>query len=80
MFNLDIKNIDKNVVNLMKFGFKWSSITIIISLYMLVLYKLNPISHVLFESGLLLFKASLMYIVSFFICGLVIDQLIKKNI
>ncbi len=80
MFKTDIKNIDKKVVSLMCNGFKFSSIILIISLYILLLYKFNPISHILFESGILLFKASLMYAISFFICGFIIDQIMKKNI
>ena len=80
MFKIDIKNIDKKIIPLMVKGFKFSSITLIISLYILLLYKFNPISHILFESGLLLFKASLMYAISFFICGFFIDQILKEKI
>ena len=80
MFKIDIKNIDKKVISLMVNGFKFSSLILIISLYILLLYKFNPISHILFESGLLLFKASLMYAISFFICGFFVDQILKKKI
>jgi len=79
MFKNNIKNIDKKVVSLMLSGFKFSSIILIISLYILLLYKFNPISHILFESGILLFKASLMYCAAFLICGFAIDQLLNKN-
>ena len=80
MFKISIKNIDKKVISLMSNGFKFSSIILIISLYILLLYKLNPISHILFESGILLFKASLMCFVSFLICGFAMDQILNKNI
>jgi len=80
MFKLDIKNIDKKVFSLMVNGFKFSSIILIFSLYILLLYKFNPISHTFFEAGILLFKASLMFYVSFIICGFFIDQMFKKNI
>ena len=80
MFKIDIKSIDKKVISLMIKGVKFSIIILIIALYILLLYKFNPISHVLFESGILLFKASLMYAVSFLICGFAIDQIKNKNI
>lgn len=80
MFKIDIKNIDKKVISLMVNGFKFSSLILIISLYILLLYKFNPISHILFQSGLLLFKASLMYAISFFICGFFVDQILKEKI
>jgi len=80
MFKLYIKNIDKKILSLMFNGFKFSSIILIISLYILLLYKLYPISHILFESGILLFRASLMFAVSFFINGFFINQLIKNKL
>jgi len=80
MFKIDIKNIDKKIISLMINGFKFSSIILIISLYILLLYKFNPISHIIFESGILLFRASLMYTISFFICGFFVDQLLKNKI
>lgn len=80
MFKIDIKNIDKKILSLMFNGFKFSSIILIISLYILLLYKFYPISHILFESGILLFRASLMFAVSFFINGFLIDQFSKNKI
>jgi len=80
MFKLDIKNIDKKILSLMFNGFKFASIILIISLYILLLYKFYPISHILFKSGILLFRASLMFAVSFFICGFFINQLLKKDL
>ena len=80
MFKLDIKNIDKKIISLMLNGFKFSNIILVVSLYILLLYTLNPISHIFFECGLSLFKLSLTCAVSSFICGFAIDKIINRNL
>lgn len=79
MFNLSFKNINKEVYSLMINGLKFSTIILVVALYILLLYKFYPISHVLFASGLLLFKAGLMFATSFFICGFVFNSLLTNN-
>lgn len=80
MLNLSFKNKDKKVYSIMINGFKFSAIILIVSLYILLLYKFYPISHILFQSGLLLFKVGLNFAISFYICGIVVDSLLKKII
>ncbi len=74
-----IKNIEKDVLKIMLSGFKFSFMICIISCIILLLYKFNPISHILYDSGIILFKTGLTFGVMFFVCAFVIDK-IKKQI
>ena len=55
-----IKNLEKNIVKIMKYGFLVSLFIGCLSSFVLITYELNPISFDLYYSGLLLFKASLL--------------------
>lgn len=74
----DFKNIDSSVIKIMKNGYKFSFLLAFFASYILFLYTYNPISHVWFESGILLLKASITSFVTFFSCGFVFDK-IKKG-
>lgn len=74
-----IKNLEKNIVKIMKYGFLVALFIGCLSSLVLIAYELNPISFDLYYSGLLLFKASLMVAVQFIICGFAFDT-IKKNL
>lgn len=74
----DFKNIDSSVIKIMKHGYRFSFLLAILSTYILFLYTYNPISHVWFESGILLLKASITAFVAFLTCGFVFDK-IKKG-
>lgn len=73
------KNIEKDILKIMISGFKFSFIICIISCIISVLYILNPISHILYDSGIILFKTGLTFGVVFFICAFAMDN-IKKQI
>ena len=73
----NIKSIDKNILKIMFFGFKFSFIICIISCIISLFYILNPVSHIIYDSGLILFKTSISFAVSFFICAFAMDK-IKK--
>ena len=74
----NIKNIDKNILKIMFSGFKFSFIICILSCFISLSYILNPVSHILYNSGIILFKTSITFAVSFFVCGFAIDK-IKNN-
>ncbi len=74
-----VKNIEKDILKIMFIGFKFSFTVCIISCIISLLYILHPISHILYYSGIILFKTGLTFGVMFFICAFVIDN-IKKQI
>lgn len=71
----DIKNIDKKIIKIMLYGFKFSLLISLLAIYILSLYNTYPFSHVAYLSGLLVFKLSLTCLVSFFICGFAINKI-----
>ncbi len=75
----NIKNIDKKVLKIMIYGFNFSFIICIISCIISLSYILNPISHVLYNSGIILFKTGLTFASTFFVCAFAMDK-IKKEI
>lgn len=75
----DFKNIDSSIVKIMKHGYKFSFLLAIFSSFILFLYTYNPISHIWFESGILLLKASISIFVAFVVCGFVFDK-VKKGL
>lgn len=74
------KNIEKDILKIMISGFKFSFIICIISCIISVLYILNPISHILYDSGIILFKTGLTFGVVFFICAFAMDNIKKQMI
>jgi len=81
MFNKlfeNIKSIDKKIKDVMLKGFKFSFILCILSTLVLATYSTYPYSNILFESGIILFRTSLMFAVYFFICGMATNT-IKKD-
>ena len=76
----NIKNIDKKVLKIMIHGFKFSfsicALSGLISLY----YISTPISHILYNSGIILFKTGLTFASAFFVSGFAIDKIKKQLI
>ena len=75
----NIKNIDKKILKIMISGFKFSFIICVISCTITLYYISNPISHIVYNSGIILFKTGLTFASAFFVCGFAIDK-IKKQI
>ena len=73
-----IKSIDKKILKIMSLGLKFSFIICIISCMISLYYILNPISHILFNSGIILFKTGLTFASAFFICGFAMDKIKKQ--
>ena len=71
------KKIEKNTLKIMYKGIKFSYILAIISCLILTFYLLNPITYIILESGIILFKNSLIYAFCFILCGIFVS--IMKN-
>ena len=78
-FIKNIKNIEGKTLKIMYLGFNFSLAICIISSIISLTYILNPISHILFQSGIILFKTGLTFGIMFFVCGFAIDK-IKKEV
>ena len=74
----NIKNIDKKIKKIMISGLNFSFIICIISCMISLYYISNPISHILYNSGILLFKTGLTFASAFFVCGFAIDNIKKE--
>ena len=75
----NIKSIDKKILGIMISGLKFSFIICVISCAIALYYISNPISHIVYNSGIILFKTGLTFASAFFVCGFAIDK-IKKQI
>jgi len=74
----NVKEIDKSIVKVMIRGFKFSAYICIFSLLILLTYSTYPISHILLDSSLIIFRTGLFFAVGFFMCGFVVDKLKKQ--
>ena len=75
----NINNIDKKIIKVMVSGLNFSFIICIIACMVSLYYISTPISHILYNSGIILFKTGLTFASAFFICAIAIDK-IKKQI
>lgn len=73
-----IKNFDKNILKLIKLGLYFCFILCIISVFFLFTYESFYSLPILFYTGYTLLKASLMFGVTFFICGISFDKIKKE--
>ena len=73
------KNIDDKVKKIMINGFKFSFAFLILSISVLVAYKLYMLP-VIYSCGTILFKTALMFIADFIIMGVGFDTLKKQMI
>ena len=76
-FIKNVNNIESDILKIMFNGLRFSLVVCIISGIFSLLYIINPISHILYDSGIILFKTGLTFAVTFFICAFAIDK-IKK--
>ena len=74
----NVRNIEKGTLKIMFSGFKFSFTVYILSAIVLLSYIMNPTSHIIYDSGLILFKTSITFAVSFFICAFAIDKIKKQ--
>ena len=78
LFN-DIKGIDESIRKVMFKGFKFSFLVCFLALLTLILHSTYPYSHIIYESGLILFRTGLLFAVEFFICAFATDIFKKQN-
>lgn len=71
-----IKNLDLKIVKLMKIGFIISFIMCLLSSSLLFTYQFIVSLPILFYIGISIFRTSLNFGVTFFICGLGFDTII----
>ncbi len=76
----NVKNIEKDILKIMISGFRFSFVICIISCIVSLLYILNPISHILYDSGIILFKTGLTFAAMFFVCAFAIDNIKKQMV
>ena len=76
----NIKNIDRKVLKIMITGLKFSFAICIISSIISLYYMSNPISHIVYNSGIILFKTGLTFASAFFVCGFAMDRIKKQTI
>ena len=76
----NVKNIEKDILKIMISGFRFSFIICIISCIVSLLYILNPISHILYDSGIILFKTGLTFAAMFFVCAFAMDNIKKQMV
>ena len=76
----NIKNIDKNILKIMISGLNFSFIICVIACIISLYYISNPLSHILYNSGIILFKTGLTFASTFFVCAFVMDTIKKQLI
>ena len=74
----NIRNMEKNILEIMINGLKISFGIAILSSVILLFYILNPISYIIFESGITLFKIGLIFALTFLICAIFTNRIIKE--
>lgn len=75
-FFFELKNLDRNIYKIMKYGLLFSGIVCLLSACILLTYIFLGINF-LYHLGLILIKSSFIFGVEFIICGIVVD-FIKK--
>ena len=73
------KNIDDKVKKIMINGFKFSFVFLMLSVLVLVAYKIYMLP-IIYTCGTILFKTAIMFIVDFIILGIGFDTLKKQMV
>ena len=77
-FISQLKNMDKEIWNIIKHGFKFSFVLSLVAILILVSYKINPIKIDTYYIGIELFKTSLSFAIQFIVCGVATDTIKKQ--
>lgn len=72
-----LKELDNTVKNIMINGFKFSFLFCMFSTFILLIYNLYMLP-ILYYSGIILFKTSLMFFADFIILGIGFDKIKKQ--
>lgn len=73
-----IKNLNKKIVKIMKVGFIFCFLLCLLSTIFLLTYETIYSLPLLYYIGLNLFKASLMFITMFLMCGIGFDTILNQ--
>ena len=75
----ELKNLDKDTIKIMKYGFLFCGCVAIVAITILLTYILLG-SNFFYHLGMTLMKCSFTFAVEFIICGIVVDFIRKKQI
>ncbi len=75
----ELKNLDKNIYKIMKYGLLFSGLVCISAVFVLLIYIFLGIS-LFYHLGLTLIKSSFTFAVEFIICGIIVDFIKNKGI
>ena len=75
---LGLKNLDKHIYKIMKYGLLFSTLVCLIASGILVFYILSGI-NIFYHLGLNLVKSGFTFAVEFIICGIVVDFIKNKG-
>lgn len=74
----NLKNMDVKISKLMKFGFTFCFVLLVLSLFILLTYKLLYSHPNLYYIGFSLLKSSLVFAITFFACGIGFNSIKKQ--
>ena len=74
---LELKNLDKNIFKIMKYGLLFCGCVTLVSIAVLLTYIFLG-SNFFYYLGLSLMKSSFTFAVEFVVCGIVVDFIKKK--
>lgn len=77
-FIQEMKSLDKKILLLIKKGFLFSFLLCLFSIFLLVAYETSSPIPILYYTGISLFKTSLMFGVTFLICGIGFNTIQKE--
>jgi len=80
IFKEKFNKLDRNILKVMKYGFKFSLFIAVISSFVLLTYHYFLKLPDLYYSGLLLFKTALFFFADFIICGFAVDTIKNQMI
>ena len=75
----ELKNLDKNIYKIMKYGLLFSGIVCLSAVFVLLIYIFLGIA-LFYHLGLTLIKSSFTFAVEFIICGIIVDFIKNKGI
>ena len=76
----NFKKIDNKIKKIMNYGFSFSLIICLLSIFILYTYHSLNTYYLIFIVGTILFKTSLIIFISFLIYGFIFDTIIKNEL
>ena len=76
--NYTIKNFDKKIINILKYGFKFCLFIAIISFVILFIYLFFVHSVFLYQLGITVFELSICFVAEFIVSAIAVDTIMKQ--